>query len=58
MSNKTRHYTVVFEDGCISHKVWGGSARSLRVSLEKEGYQPAAIFQRVRPLWVREGKEI
>ena len=58
MKNKTMHYTVVFKNGRISHKMWGGNARSLRISLENEGYQPTAIFQRVRSLWVRESEEV
>ena len=58
MNNKTRHYLVVFEDGCIQHKVWGGNASSLRRALEQDGEAPTAILQNVTPQWVKEGKEL
>lgn len=51
--SKTRLYTIVLEDGSLLERVWGGNCRSIRIALEDEGYRPMAIFQRVRPLWVR-----
>ena len=56
MSNKTRHYTVVLEDGSILYRLWGGSASSLRKVLEEEGYKPTVIFHNhIIPTWVRPG---
>jgi hypothetical protein len=51
MTLKTRHYTVVYEDGCIQDRVWGGNSSSLRVHLENQGFCPTAIFRKARSLW-------
>jgi hypothetical protein len=58
MTNKTRHYTIIYEDGTYSETVWGGDASSLRKYLEKTGNHPTIIFNLVKPVWVRKGDRI
>jgi hypothetical protein len=58
MTLKTRHYTVIYDDGCIQNRAWGGNASSLRMHLENQGFYPTAIFHKVRSLWEDSNKRL